>query len=109
MTFRKYKNIPTEVDGIKFDSKAESNRYNELKLLQKEGEIKDLECQPKIPLMVNGKKIGMYIADFKYYDNKFKKTLIEDVKSVATKTPVYNLKKKILLTYSPPIEIIEIF
>ena len=36
------------------------------------------------------------------------RTIIEDVKSVATKTPVYNLKK-ILATYTPPIEIVEIF
>ena len=77
--------------------------------MQKENEIKDLECHPKIPLIVNDKKIGTYVADFRYYDKAFKKTIIEDVKSVATKTPVYNLKKKILATYTPPIEIVEIF
>ena len=34
--------------------------------------------------------------------------IIEDVKSPITKTPVYNLKKKILSTYSPPILIKEV-
>ena len=108
MTFRKYKNIPTEVDGQIFHSKIEAKRYVELKLLQKEGEIKDLEIQPVIPLVVNGKKIGKYIGDFRYYDKAFKKVVLEDVKSKVTKTSLYRLKKKILLTYDPPLEIIEI-
>jgi hypothetical protein len=30
---RKYRNVPTLIDGITFDSKKESNRYSELKLL----------------------------------------------------------------------------
>ena len=52
----------TYVDGYKFDSKKEANRYTELALLLKTGYIKDLELQPKIPLVVNGKKIGNYIG-----------------------------------------------
>ena len=35
--------------------------------------------------------------------------IIEDVKSKATMTPVYRLKKKILSTYDPPISIREYF
>lgn len=31
----KYNNIPTIIDGIKFDSKAEGKRYTDLKLLEK--------------------------------------------------------------------------
>jgi len=38
-----------------------------------------------------------------------KKVIVEDVKSKATITPLYSLKKKIIATYNPPIEIIEIF
>ena len=52
----KYKNKITEVDGIKFHSKKEANRYIELKLLQKTKKIKFLELQPVIPLIVNKKK-----------------------------------------------------
>jgi hypothetical protein len=105
----KYKNIITEYQGIKFHSKKEAKRYGDLLLLQKMNYIKDLVIQPKIPLIVNNKTIGSYIGDFKYFDNKLKKTVIEDVKSKATITPLYRLKKKILATYQPPVEITEIF
>tara|TARA_Y100001972_G_scaffold103991_1_gene130667 strand:+ start:400 stop:735 length:336 start_codon:yes stop_codon:yes gene_type:complete len=105
----KYKNkITISSDGIKFHSKKECHRYEQLKLLQKSGYITNLQCQPKIPLIVNRKNIGNYIGDFKYFDLKSKKYILEDVKSPITKTPLYNLKKKILLTYNPPIEITEI-
>jgi len=56
--------------------------------------------------MVNGIKIGRYTGDFKYQVNG--KTVIEDVKSKATKTRDYILRKKILATYTPPIEIKEV-
>jgi|TARA_S200002703_G_scaffold156751_1_gene163044 hypothetical protein len=105
----KYKNKITEVDGIKFHSKKEADRYLELRILEKAKKIKDLELQPKIPLLVNGKKIGNYIGDFKYFDIDKLEFILEDVKSPITKTSTYKLKKKILETYNPPIEIIEIF
>ena len=56
--------------------------------------------------MVNGKKIGTYVADFQYLVNG--RSVIEDVKSSATKTPVYKLKKKIIETYAPPIYVNEV-
>lgn len=105
----KYRNKITEINGIKFHSQKEANRYVHLRILEKANKIKDLELQPKIPLMVNGKKIGNYIGDFKYFDIEKLEYVIEDVKSPITKTPIYRLKKKILETYNPPIEIIEIF
>ena len=105
----KYRNKITEINGIKFHSKKEANRYIELRILEKAKKIKYLELQPKIPLMVNGKKIGNYIGDFKYFDIEKLEYVIEDVKSPITKTPIYRLKKKILETYNPPIEIIEVF
>ena len=43
----KYRSKRTVVDGITFDSKKEANRYCELKLLEKSGEIKNLELQKK--------------------------------------------------------------
>lgn len=103
----KYRNIKTIVDGIKFDSKKEAHRYSELSLLEKAKKINALTLQPRIPLMVNGKKIGYYVADFQYLVNG--KTVVEDVKSPATKTPLYKLKIKILSTYDPPIYVQEIF
>jgi len=88
----KYRNIKTVVDGIKFDSKKEAKRYQELKLLEKAGEITDLELQPRFNLIVNGKKICAYIADFRYTSRD--KTIIEDVKGM--RTPIYKLKKKLM-------------
>ena len=105
----KYKNKITELDGIKFHSKKEAQRYFELKQLNKINLISDLKIQPKIPLIVNSTKIGYYIGDFHYYDKQTKKYILEDVKSKITKTPLYNLKKNILLTYKPPVVITEIF
>ena len=107
MVIRKYRNIKTQVDGITFDSKKEADRYIQLKLLVQSGYISHLRLQPNFPLMVNGKKIGKYVADFSYIKNGVK--IIEDVKSKATMTPVYRMKKKILATYDPPIEITEHF
>ena len=110
MTLRrnKYNNKKTLLDGNLFDSKKEAKRYHELKMLQAAGEVWKLEIQPRIPLMVNGQKIGTYIGDFRY-ELSDGTIVIEDVKSPATKTPVYNLKKKILATYNPPVVITEIF
>lgn len=89
----KYNAVKTEVDGYVFDSKAEANRYSELKLMELADEISYLELQPKFPIVVNGKKIATYIADFRYFYCGTKQ-VIEDVKGV--KTPVYRLKKKLV-------------
>ena len=104
----KYNNKITSFDGFTFDSKKEANRYFELKMLQMGGEISNLELQPKIPLIVNGCQIANYVGDFRY-KTPDGETVIEDVKSPATKTPIYNLKKKILATYNPPVLIKEVF
>ena len=104
----KYRAKKVVVDGYTFHSIKESKRYLQLKTLMVAGEIDDLELQPRIPLMVNGKKIGSYVGDFRYKDRKGN-VILEDVKSQATKTPVYNLKKKILEAQSPPIVITEVF
>jgi len=88
----KYGNIRTEVDGIKFASKAEAHRYQELKLLQKAGEIKSFRMQPKYALYSqNNKLIGYYIADFEVID-KNDHIWAEDVKGVTTQ--LFNWKAK---------------
>lgn len=93
--------------GMKFDSKKELNRYIILEQLEREKKIFNLELHPVFPLMVNGTKIGKYTADFRYRDLNGN-IVIEDVKSKITKTRDYMLRKKILATYSPPIQIKEI-
>ncbi len=42
----KYRAQPTIVDGIRFHSKGEARRYQELRLLERAGEITNLELQP---------------------------------------------------------------
>ena len=83
----KYHAIPTVIDNIRFASKAEAARYLELKLLEKAGEIKELECQPKYPLYsptpgssVVRFKVGDYVADFRYRQGPRGILVIEDVK-----------------------------
>ena len=93
--------------GKKFDSKKELGRYIYLESLFAQGTIKQLEIHPKFDLIVNGKKIGKYTADFRYKD-RLGNVIIEDVKSKATKTRDYMLRKKILATYNPPIIITEV-
>lgn len=94
----KYHNRKTIVDGIKFDSKREAARYQELKLLEQSGEIVHLELQPVLILQDkfqhNGKTIRAitYKADFAYYDLKTDQAVIEDVKGM--ETDVFKLKKK---------------
>ena len=91
----KYGAIKTVVDGIKFDSKAEARRYGQLKVLKHTGVIWDLELQPKFPVVVEGKKICTYKADFSYVENG--KRIVEDVKSpITAKHPVYRIKKKLV-------------
>lgn len=95
----KYRNKKTEIDGILFDSKKEAARYAELKLLEKAGEIKDLELQPKFELMPKQKgkyrneRNCVYIADFSYFENGEK--IVEDVKG--KKTRDYIIKRKLML------------
>jgi len=65
----------TTVKGRQFHSKREALRYLELDAMQQKGEISDLRCQVKIPLvypspLVAGDTvIGHYIADFVYWDH----------------------------------------
>ena len=94
MAYNKYRNIKTVVDGITFASKKEAQRYADLVLLARGGVIRELARQPKYALIVAGTKVGTYIADFTYFDVPTGKDVIEDAKGM--KTPVYNLKKKIL-------------
>jgi hypothetical protein len=94
----KYGAVATEVDGIRFASKAEARRYGQLKLLEKAGRISDLKLQPRFPLTVEGVKVGTYVGDFQYTeigsDGAAKARVTEDVKGV--KTPLYVLKRKLV-------------
>lgn len=89
---RKYRNVPTEVDGRRFDSKAEARRYGELKMLQRAGLIEALECQPRYPLTAHGEVICTYVADFSYVDRNKRCRVAEDTKGF--ETAEFKLKAK---------------
>ena len=98
----KYRNQKTTVNGIVFDSKKEAQRYEELLLMLKSGEISDLRLQVEFTLQEaytthTGQKVRAirYKADFAYIKNN--ERIVEDVKSKATKTQVYAIKKKMLM------------
>lgn len=102
----KFRAKKTILGSHTFDSKAEATRYSELFILQQRGEITDLELQPEFPLIVNGIKVGLYKADFRYRDLHDRRH-VEDVKSEATMTAQYRLKKKLVEAIYPGVEIEE--
>lgn len=109
----KYFNKKVIVDGIKFDSKKEAKRFQELMILKKAGLIKDLELQPVFVLQesyINNKnekvRAIIYKADFIYFDINLDRYIVEDVKGY--KTDVYKLKKKLFEYQYPNLTIEEI-
>lgn len=113
-TMSKYNNRKITIDGIAFDSRREANRYRELKLLERAGQIQGLELQKKyllIPAQYEtferyGKKGQRlkdgcrciekecaYIADFVYSEGD--KLIVEDTKGMRTKE--YIIKRKLML------------
>ena len=123
-TGNKYHNHKIVRDGEKYDSKKELRRYEELRIMQTAGMIHGLQRQKKFLLIPaqrepdtigkrGGRKKGKviehecsYIADFVYYD-KNGKMVVEDVKSSATRTKDYIIKRK-LMRYIHGIQIKEI-
>ena len=98
----KYKNRKTTVEGITFDSKKEAARFQELRLLERAGEIQDLHCQVSIELVpaqrdAKGKLVERpvkYIADFVYQIYATGERVVEDVKGY--RTDVYKIKRRLM-------------
>jgi len=116
MSVNKYRNIPTEVAGIMFDSRKEARRYSVLLLLERGHKISNLQRQVSyelIPAIYRDEVVHLktkdktvqkcvqkavhYIADFVYTDNETGETVVEDTKGVRTKE--YKLKKKMMLAF----------
>jgi len=104
---RKYRNKPTTYKGIKFDSILECDRYKQLELLERAGEIRDLQTQPKFILQDKfergDRKIRAitYKGDFYYYDCKIQRIVCEEIKGFETRD--YKLRKKMFLKRFPNI------
>lgn len=123
-------NIKVTVDGIEFDSKKEANRYYELKLLQRAGQITDLQLQREFELIPaqyetyarygkTGKRLQdgkrciekscVYKADFAYI--KDGQQVVEDVKGYRDPASAayakFVIKRKLML-WQYGIKVIEI-
>lgn len=93
----KYRAKRTTVDGVTFHSAKEAARYQELRLLEKAGEIRQLRLQ--VPLELNAgnpvpQRIGEYRADFVYEERLHEDWClrIEDTKGMDT--PLSKWKRK---------------
>lgn len=110
----KYNSTKVTLDGITFDSRREAQRYAELKLLLRAGQISDLQLQVHFELLpaqyeisdavyTKGPRKGqpkrgrcieksvVYLADFVYTENGRK--IVEDAKGMRTKE--YIIKRKL--------------
>lgn len=116
---RKYNNQKIVIDGIAFDSRREAHRYRELKMLERAGEISELELQKRFDLIPaqyesyarygkRGQRLKdgrrcvekgvVYVADFAYKD-KGGNAVVEDTKGMrkGTAYDVFVLKRKLML------------
>lgn len=90
MGLHKYHAHAVVVDGHKFPSRHEADRYCELKLLLRAGEIANLKMQVRYILeegrrLKDGKRLRerSYISDFEYDENGIH--FIEDAKGMRTR------------------------
>lgn len=101
----KYGNRKTTLNGVKFDSHKEAQRYAQLRLLERAGRITNLRCQVKYILIPaqrdqKGKLLERecsYVADFVYFDLTLGREVVEDAKGY--RTDAYKLKKKMMLWF----------
>ena len=96
--------------GHTFDSKAEMQRYLELRLLRRAGVIRNLELQVRIPIILGGVEVRypptprnkkgrqmVYVVDFVYYDIELDKEIIEDKKMQSGFRPeIYKFKRALI-------------
>ena len=102
----KYGAQKVELDGIRFDSRREARRYQELKLLLAADLIRELEVHPGYPLIVEElyheedrprvfHTIGMAHFDFRYVDMASGEVVLEDIKAKGvTTTTAFRLRKR---------------
>ena len=109
----KYHAKKVVIDGLTFDSKKEAQRYGELLLLQRAGHLHSLKVHPPFELQakfhhpIAGNQRAMtYTADFSYVEAPPRGwgSVVEDVKTKATKTEAYKLRRKLFLKRYPEID-----
>lgn len=96
----KYRNKEVTVDGLRFQSVKEASRWQELKMLERAGEITGLNRQFRIEIVPKTRlhRARYYVADFVYFDKEQKKTIYEDVKGYkkGLAYQMFTLKRDIL-------------
>jgi len=98
---RKYRNTPVVIDGVRFDSVREANRWGFLQALQRLNKISQLERQVKYVLAPSVKFAGekraktalRYFADFRYVDSTGE-TVVEDAKG--RETEAFRIKRHLM-------------
>lgn len=108
----KYKSRKVTLDGITFPSQKEADKYAELKILQRAGEVARLEMQPEF-ILQEGYRDGKgkrhrpikYRADFRvtYRDGR-----VEVIETKGYRTEAYRMKKKMFLARYPDINFVEV-
>ena len=106
----KYQNKKTEINGITFASRLEGERYQQLLLLEKAGEIEGLVLQPEFQILrgwihpETGEKIKsrFYVGDFQYMETDTQKLVVEDTKGM--ETPEFRLKWTLVKSQYPMFE-----
>lgn len=104
----KYHARKWELDGMTFDSRKEARRWQELRYLLRAGLITDVQRQVEFELIPAQKdesgrvieRAVKYVADFVYREKQpdgENLIVVEDVKSEATKTREYVIKRKLML------------
>lgn len=89
---QKYRSQRETVDGITFDSRREARRWRQLRLMERAGEIRDLERQVVLelegrdgPLRTRTGKTMRITVDFRYFDVALGLTVWEDAKGMPTR------------------------
>lgn len=84
---RKYRNVITEIDGIRFDSKREAAFYGDLKLLKASGQVSYWLRQVSVHLPGGTR----YVVDFLvfYTDGR-----VEYIDVKGKQTPEFKIKKR---------------
>lgn len=103
----KYGARKVEIDGHRFASRAEGNRYLIHRDRLKHGIISDLELHPHFDYVVNGVKIGRgYTADFAYTVAADGSRCVEDVKGRPARD--WPLRRDLFLALYPDRVLLEV-
>jgi hypothetical protein len=109
-TPRKYRNKPVTVDGIRFDSQREYERWCELRLLERAGAIAGLERQVTLPLdgmrgpiRYESGRQARIVVDFAYFEGDQCQRTYEDTKGL--QTPMSKLQHAVARAMGIPIRI----